>query len=35
MRAMDFDAPSIAGRYADLVQEAATRLRDTIRRERS
>ena len=35
MRAMDFDAPSIAGRYADLVHEAATRVRDTIRRERS
>jgi glycosyltransferase involved in cell wall biosynthesis len=33
LRAMDFDAPSIAGRYTDLVQEAATRVRDTIRRE--
>jgi len=35
VRARDFDAPSIAARYTDLVQEAAARVRDTIRRERS
>jgi glycosyltransferase involved in cell wall biosynthesis len=34
-RAWDFDAPAIADRYAKLVQEAATRVRDRIRDEGS
>ncbi|MGH7305081.1 MAG: glycosyltransferase [Candidatus Rokuibacteriota bacterium] len=32
LRATDFDAPSIADRYAELVQEAATLVRRTSRR---
>ncbi len=35
LRAMDFDAPAIADRYADLVHEAAALVRDKIRREHS
>ena len=34
-RALDFDAPSIGGRYADLVEDAAGRVRDPMRRGRS